>query len=131
MTAGVYVVRYERDEDGWWIVRVPSVQGCLTQGRSIAQGRRRIREALSLFIGDAAARTATLIDDVRLTAPVRRAVGQVEESRAEMDRAQERTRRAAKAAVARLTRDAGLSVRDAAEVLGLSHQRVQQIAEGE
>ncbi len=131
MTAGVYVVRYERDEDGWWIVRVPSVQGCLTQGRSIAQGRRRIREALSLFIGDEGALRATLIDDVRLPAPARRAVGQVEECRAEMDRAQERARRAARMAVARLTRDAGLSVRDAAEVLGLSHQRVQQIAEGQ
>jgi predicted RNase H-like HicB family nuclease len=131
MTDGVYVVCYERDEDGWWIVTIPGVQGCRTQGRSIAQGRRRVREALSLFIGDEAALRATLIDDVRLPAPARRAVREVEECRAEMERAQERARRAARLAVARLTRDAGLSVRDAAEVLGLSHQRVQQIAEGD
>jgi transposase len=42
------------------------------------------------------------------------------------DKAQDATR----AVVNQLTRRAGLSVRDAAEMLGISYQRVQQLAGG-
>ncbi len=48
-----YTVRYERDERGWWVARVLGLPGCHTQGRSIAQARERIREALSLLVEDA------------------------------------------------------------------------------
>ncbi len=53
-----YTVVYERDEDGWWLAYVPAIPGCHTQGRTIDQARRRIREALSLWVDDAS--TATL-----------------------------------------------------------------------
>jgi predicted RNase H-like HicB family nuclease len=48
-----YEVNYQRDEMGWWVASVPTVQGCHTQGRTIEETRRRIREALSLFVEDA------------------------------------------------------------------------------
>ena len=65
-----YRVVYELDESGHWIAAVPSVKGCHTYGRSIRQARDRIREALALFVRDAA--RVRLVDDVRLPADVRR-----------------------------------------------------------
>src|SRR5205823_7530901 len=64
---GKYRVIFERDESGAWLARVPSVRGCHTYGRTLDQARRRIREALSLWVNDAA--SAVLVEDVRL--PVR------------------------------------------------------------
>jgi predicted RNase H-like HicB family nuclease len=125
-------VRFDRDaESGWWIVTVPEVQGCLTQGRSIAEGRRRIREALELFIGIGPAERATLVDDVRLPPDVRRQVRRVAAVRERAEKLRAKAQEATRAAVSQLTGQAGLSVRDAAEMLGLSFQRVQQLAGGE
>ena len=68
-----YRVAYERDESGWWVATVRGVRGCHTQGRTVDEARRRIREALELFVDDA--RKAPIVDDVKrawraaLTAP--------------------------------------------------------------
>jgi len=48
-----YRVAYERDESGWWVATVRGVRGCHTQGRTVDEARRRIREALELFVDDA------------------------------------------------------------------------------
>jgi predicted RNase H-like HicB family nuclease len=122
-------VRYERDESGWWIAELVEVQGCRTQGRTVAQCRRRIREALALYVDEAVARKATLVDDVRLGGGVTRVVRRVAAARRKADAVQARVQRDTKAAVKELTGRLGLSVRDAAEVLGISYQRVQQLAQ--
>ncbi len=122
-----YTVRYDRDPSGWWVVTVPEVQGCLTQGRSIAQGRRRIREALALFIDEGLAETVELRDDVRLPGAVQRKLRQVARAREQADHARRSAQEEMRAAVTQLVRDAGYSFRDAAEMLGVSHQRVQQM----
>ena len=85
-----YTVTYERDDEGWWVASVREVRGCHTQGRTLGEARRRIRQALSLFVDEA---------------------------------------KRARQAVRVLTRQLRLSVRDAGELLGLSHQRVQQLAQ--
>jgi predicted RNase H-like HicB family nuclease len=125
-----YTVRYERDPSGWWIVTIPEIQGCRTQGRSIAEGRRRIREAMALFIDEADAEQATLVDDVRLPPAVRRQIRQVAAVREKAERLHAKAQEATRVAVGQLTVRAGLSVRDAAEMLGISYQRVQQLAGG-
>lgn len=61
-----YVVTYERDEDGWWIAHVRGVAGVNSDGKTVAEARRRVREALSLAIGDTEAAAAELVDEVRL-----------------------------------------------------------------
>lgn len=48
-----YRVTYERDESGWWVASVSGVRGCHTQGRTVDEARRRIKEALELFVDDA------------------------------------------------------------------------------
>jgi len=123
-----YTVRYERDPSGWWIVTIPEIQGCRTQGRSIAEGRRRIREALELFIDESDAEQAILVDDVRLPPAVWRQVRRVAAVREKAERLHAKAQDATRAAVGQLTVRAGLSVRDAAEMLGISFQRVQQLA---
>lgn len=114
-----YRVVYELDESGHWIATVPRVRGCHTYGRSLSEARARIREALGLFVADAA--RARLTDDVRLPADMRRLVDRF---RAARERA-ERGRMEADAAARRLA--SRLSRRDAAELLDISHQRVQQL----
>ena len=58
-----YCVAYERDESGWWVASVRGVRGWHTQGRTVDETRRRIREALELFVDDA--RKAPIVDDVK------------------------------------------------------------------
>ena len=128
MKARSFTVRYEKDPSGWWIVTVPEVQGCLTQGRSLAEGRRRIREALALFVDEAAAARAELVDDIRLPARTSAVVRKVTSARGQLDKVQAEAMKATAAAATLLTRKFGLSVRDAAELLGVSYQRIQQLA---
>ena len=123
-----YRVVYERDESGWWHVRVPAVAGCHTQGRTVEQARRSIREALSLFVPNA--RTATLKDQISLQAPARKVIHQYTRYRKLAERDEAKASSAARAVVKLLRRGKlKMSVRDAAELLGISHQRVHQLAE--
>jgi predicted RNase H-like HicB family nuclease len=121
-----YHVEYERDPSGWWVGSIREVKGCHTQGRTIAETRRRIREALSLFV-DGAER-AKLVDAVRIPAGEKRLLKAYETARqkaeSENRKASAVARRAAKALAGGRLR---LSRRDAGEILGLSHQRVQQL----
>ena len=129
--AEVAAVRYgvvlERDESGSWIARVPSVRGCHTHGRSLVEARRRIREALSLWVDDAD--RAELVDDVRLPREALAAVRRSGRSRTRLAEVRSEASTATADAVARLVDDLGLGIRDAAYLLGLSFQRVQQVAD--
>lgn len=121
-----YRVQLERDESGWWIVSVPAVQGCHTQGRTLAEARRRIREALGLFVDDA--ESAELIDDVRMPSEAKTAVREYFQAKKRADEAQRAARTRARRVVKVLAGNRmNLSRRDAAEVLGVSPQRVQQL----
>ena len=123
-----YRVAYERDGSGWWVASVRGVRGCHTQGRTVDEARRRIVEALDLFVDNA--RTAAIVDDVKLPTGAARAVRAYAALR---KRAEEEDRRAAVAArrAVRTLRGGRLkmSARDAARLLGLSHQRVHQLTQ--
>lgn len=119
-----YVAVYERDpESDAWLVGIKGIDGCQTYGRSLRQAEDRIREALALWLDrdpDALTITPQWPSDL---------VGVASEASqarsAASDAAQQAGAAMAKAAK-RLDR-MGLSRRDAADILGVSHQRVQQL----
>ncbi len=45
-----FTVVLERDEDGLYVASVPALKGCHTQGRTLDQAMRRIREAVELWL---------------------------------------------------------------------------------
>jgi predicted RNase H-like HicB family nuclease len=123
-----FTVVYERDETGWWVAQVKDAPAAITQGRTLAEARRRIREALGLALGsDLAGRQATLVDDVRLPPDARRAITAVVKSRSRLEKDKQLLAKAMNEATTELLDTVGLSVRDAGELLELSHQRIQQL----
>jgi predicted RNase H-like HicB family nuclease len=122
-----YHVAYERDTSGWWVASVRELRGCHTQGRTVDEARRRIREAMGLFIDNA--RTAKIVDNVKLPANAQRAISAYAKLRKKADDEDRRAAAAARRAVRVLRgRRLKMSARDAAEFLGLSHQRIHQLA---
>lgn len=119
-----YTAVYERDvTDDAWNVRIKGIPGCQTYGRSIRQAQHRIREALATWL------------DQELDLPVIRdqfpsalasVADEVVRARNAAERADAKAHQQTVDAIRALT-DQGLSRRDAAELLGLSHQRVQQL----
>jgi predicted RNase H-like HicB family nuclease len=120
-----YRVVIERDETGAWIARVPEVRGCHTYGATLGQVRRRIREALGLWVEDADA--AELLEEIRLPGEARQAIRRSGVARKRAEQGRENAHRATSTAARLLVERLGLGVRDAGELLGLSHQRVQQL----
>ena len=119
-----YRAVYEREPDGRWTVEIPQVRGCHTYGRTIDQARDRIREALDLFVKDAD--TAEIVDDVKLPAGLKAEIRRVQRLREKVNR-DEQLMTAAQTKVVMAMRRLKLGHRDAGRLLGLSHQRVQQL----
>jgi predicted RNase H-like HicB family nuclease len=122
-----YKVTYERYEKGLWVAHVKGIVGCHTQGRTIAQARDRIREALGLF--DEHADKAQLEDDVRLPGAVNRLVSAQRSTRSKQQAVEAKLRELNVKAARALTKQVGLSLRDAGELLGASQESVRQWVE--
>jgi predicted RNase H-like HicB family nuclease len=122
-----YHVAYERDTSGWWVASVRELRGCHTQGRTVDEARRRIREAMGLFIDNA--QRAKIVDNVKLPPDAKKAVSAYAKLRKKADEEDRRAAAAARLAVRVLRgRRLKMSARDTAKFLGLSHQRVHQLA---
>ena len=130
--AHTFKVVYEPEPDGSaWNVSIPSVAGCHTYGRSLAEARRNIREALSLFEedfdgkADEVAAVAVFEEDIRLAPEVRAAVKRFEKTRAKEEELLTKLRDLS-AELAR-TISGKLSLRDTGELLGLSPEGVRKV----
>jgi predicted RNase H-like HicB family nuclease len=121
---------FEPDGAGW-VVSIPALQGCHSQGRSLSEARTRIRDALSLHEEQLdgkvrqVARDAVLEEDVRLPAELRAAIRRVHRARERAAVAASEVREAQSAAARALSETR--SLRDAGELLGLSHQAIKKI----
>lgn len=100
-----------------------------TWGRSLRRVKEHAHEALAAHLDATAAEMEghIVFRTPQLPAPVLEALEKAETARTEADTATARSAEAKAAAAAALVRDAQLSMRDAAEILGVSHQRVQQL----
>ena len=43
-----YTILFERDETGMWCATVPLLPGCVSQGATKAEAKRKLREAIAL-----------------------------------------------------------------------------------
>ena len=119
-----FVAVYRRDpESDAWIVEIKGLPGCHTFGRTLRQTESRIEEALALWLD----REPTSFDITPLWPRELVDVAcEVSSARATASAASEQAARVTSAAAKKLQR-MGLSRRDTADVLGISHQRVQQL----
>jgi predicted RNase H-like HicB family nuclease len=121
-----YLAVYERDAvDDAWNVRIDGLEGCQSYGRSLRQAQGRIREALALWLDRDPSK---LVIEDRMPAKLAAVADRVSKARVEAERAGAKAQEQVAGAAKALT-DLGLSRRDAAELLGLSHQRIQQLIE--
>lgn len=121
----IYRVHLERDDTGAWIARCPDVPGFHAHGRSLRQVRNRTLEALALWVDDAG--TEELEFRYHLPRGWREAMRACRQARNRATDAERQAQALAAAVASELTGSAQLSMRDTAELLGLSHQRVQQL----
>lgn len=109
---------------GWWAVAVPELPGLFTQVRRLDQVADAVTDAAALL-------TDSVIEQVIvrpvLSDDLQSAIEQVRTNAAEAEAARRRAAEDVRALVARL-RTQGLSVRDVGTVLGVSPQRVSQLA---
>jgi len=119
---------YERDRDGYWLVELVDEPRVHSYGRTLTKARAHILDAAALFY-EIDPERVVVVDDVRIPPSVLAAVEAARAARGQAQRSAREADTATRAAVAALVDDAGLSVRDAAELLDLSHQRVHQLLE--
>jgi predicted RNase H-like HicB family nuclease len=110
----------------WWVIAVPDVPGAFAQAKRFEQVEAMARDAVALVL-DVAPNAFEL--DVRPVLP-KEAQALIDDARSaqlEAAKAKELAAKASKRAVDQLT-DSGWSIRDVGSALGISHQRVSQLA---
>lgn len=120
-----YTARLEREKDGRWSVELDEEPRVHTWGKTVDQALARMREAAALWF-ETEEDQIELVPRPVLPKATGRTVEQARQAREQArdaDRlALEQTRKAAAALTSR-----GISMRDAAAILGISHQRVHQL----
>jgi predicted RNase H-like HicB family nuclease len=124
-TVKTYTARLERENDGRWSVELEEEPRVHTWGKTIDQALTRMREAAALWFQTDEA-SIDLVPKPVLPKATDRTVEQARKAREQARNADrlaiEHTRKAAVALTSR-----GISMRDAAAILGISHQRVHQL----
>jgi predicted RNase H-like HicB family nuclease len=125
-----YHASFELDESGTWIAQIDELPQVHTFGRTLGKAREYLADALALWLNVSIDNVKGSIEYRPVSLPVQ-VQSAVDEATIARDFAEVMATTASslmsEAALA-LTKSARLSYRDAAEFLGISHQRVQQLA---
>ena len=122
-----YKITVER-EPGFWIIRVQHIDAVVTQARRMADVRQNAREAIAVWLDVPVSEVEVTVNYV-MPPVVQRTIDEVRQLRADANERLDRAAEAAREAARRLTKDLGLTLREAAEILGVSFQRVAQLVE--
>ena len=128
--AAIYHASFELDQSGMWIVEIEELPEVHSYGRTLGKAKEHVCDALALWLGIPVTEARERIQFGSPDLPAS-AGESVDRAIAEREIADSASRVAAElmaAAAVSLLDDAHLSMRDAAEILGLSHQRIQQIS---
>ena len=115
----------ERD-GAWWAIRVPELRGVYSQARRLADVEAMARDAIALVL-DVAPNSFDVSVEPVLGSDAAELVEQALAGRLEAERAARQASAQLRVAVDRLSAS-GLTVRDIAHILGLSHQRIAQVS---
>ncbi|MHB8289207.1 MAG: hypothetical protein ACYDEY_08225 [Acidimicrobiales bacterium] len=121
----IYRATVEREPD-WWIISIPELD-LVTQARRIRDIRHMATDLVAAWLDKDPNDVRVEIEDFTPPAAVVAQMKQAKELLAHATREQEQAGRLASDAVGILVEDLGLTLREAAEVLGISHQRVAQL----
>ena len=125
MTRRSYRISAERTDRGWWVVRVLDMRHVVTQARKASEIEEMARDVIALL--EEVPPDSFDIEVVhQIGGGLDNEIAEVRRLRREADDLTARSR-AATADAARHLRDAGLSVREIGALLGIAHQRAQQI----
>lgn len=113
----------------WWAAHVPEVAGVHTQARRLEQVEAEAREALALMLEVEPDSIAVTVEP-RLPDEVSALISALTAAHEATEDAQSKEREAARKAARALVEGLGLPQRDAGKILGVTHQRVQQILAG-
>ena len=126
MSRPIYMVKATR-AGRWWGLTVPDVPGAVSQVRTLAQADEYAREAIA-FVLDVGSESFDLDVVPDLPADLARRVRAARSAAADVQKRQQAAAALSREVVAGL-KAAGLTGADTAAVLGLSPQRVSQLAE--
>lgn len=125
----VYPVRLRRDpeHERYWLAETAvGDDAVVTFGRTLTHAYDMARDAVAAWL-DVEADRFGLDYRIELPGELHQTVLSLRATRAELARREQEAGRELKALAGRLVHDEGLSHRDAALVLGVSHQRISQI----
>ena len=120
-----YRIECEWDETGWWVVTIPEVSGAVTQCKRLDKVPDDVGEVLELLTGK---KPGTYELDVHTIVPGKAGelAAQALELRAQADALAGTVATTTCTAVVTLSKS-GFSMRDIGQLVGVSHQRVDQI----
>lgn len=122
-----YTVCY-RFEDGDWLAEIAEIPQVHTFGRTLAKTQEHIRDALALWLqADDPASLDVVEDFTALPDGLAHVVSEANTTRQEATELSQRAQELTAQAARQLVEDLGMPVRDAARLLGVSHQRIHQL----
>jgi predicted RNase H-like HicB family nuclease len=127
-------VVFSMDDNGWWFAKATEVPGAHSDGQTIARARANIKEAIAgiLDLPEGAEADMSLAERFELPAGSDEARQAVWSARAEYEAAEAQLRSATEHALEIFGKEfPDLGLRDLAELLGVSFQRVAQLRPGQ
>ena len=122
MTAMTVTAIAQRSGD-WWAIEVPEIPGLFTQTRRLGQIDGMVRDAAKLLGHEISQVTV----QAKLSEQDEQMLRDLLAARSEADEAQEKASRLTRGTISAL-RKQGMTVRDVADVIGLTPQRVSALA---